>query len=114
MSIWREPIYKSAVSEVPVKSVLAEKKSKFQDLKVVDLEGFGRTLITDSFTQSAQSDEALYHETLCHPALIMHPHPRHVMICGGGEGSCLREVLKHNTVTKVVMVDLDKDLVDFA
>ena len=91
-----------------------EKKSKFQDLKILELDGFGKTLITDLFTQSAETDEAIYHEALCQPAMLIHPKPRQVMICGGGEGSCLREVLRHNTVEKVIMVDIDQELVEFA
>ena len=111
---WREPIYRFASSEVPVQKVFVEKKSKFQDLKVVELDGFGRTLITDGFTQSSQIDEALYHEALCHPALLLHPNPRNVMVCGGGEGACLREILKHESVERLVMVDLDEELVNFS
>ncbi|GFZ22032.1 S-adenosyl-L-methionine-dependent methyltransferases superfamily protein [Actinidia rufa] len=32
---------------------------------------------------------------------------------GGGEGSTARELLRHNTVVKVVMCDIDEEVVDF-
>ncbi|KAL5705195.1 thermospermine synthase [Ranunculus cassubicifolius] len=32
---------------------------------------------------------------------------------GGGEGSTARELLRHKTVEKVVMCDIDEEVVDF-
>ncbi len=71
----------------------------------------GKVLFLDEKIQSAQVDEYIYHESLVHPALITHPSPREVLILGGGEGATLREVLKHNTVEKATMVDIDEKLV---
>jgi spermidine synthase len=34
--------------------------------------------------------------------------PKTVFIMGGGEGSAAREVLRHNTVQRVVMCDIDQ------
>ena len=33
-------------------------------------------------------------------------------IIGGGEGATLREVLKHDTVKQVIMIEIDKGMVD--
>lgn len=46
-----------------------------------------------------------------HPSMFAHRHPKRVAIVGGGEGATLREVLKHNTVEKVVMIDIDEQMV---
>jgi len=43
----------------------------------------------------------------------MHPCPKNVYIGGGGEGSTAREVLRHKTVEKCVMVDIDPEVVGF-
>jgi len=43
----------------------------------------------------------------------MHPNPKNVYIGGGGEGSTAREVLRHKSVEKCVMVDIDEDVVAF-
>lgn len=88
--------------------------SKFQVIEVVDTISFGRCLFLDSKIQSAEIDEFIYHEILVHPAMITHPCPRRVFIAGGGEGATLREVLRHNTVERVVMVDLDEKVVEVA
>ena len=55
----------------------------------------------------------MYHECLVHPALLAHPCPKTVFIAGGGEGSTAREVLRHKTVEKCVMVDIDGVVVTF-
>ena len=57
-------------------------------------------------------DDANYHETLVHPALFSHDNPKRVAIIGGGEGATLREVLKHRTVEKVVMIEIDEMMVE--
>jgi len=96
-----------------LKEILRSTKSKWQTVDLVDLEPFGRTLVIDGLVQSCQSDEFVYHESLVHPALLMHPNPKTVYIGGGGEGSTAREVLRHKSVEKCVMVDIDGDVVDF-
>ncbi len=71
-----------------------------------------KVLFLDGVQQSSLCGEAAYHEALVHPAMISHPEPRRVAIIGGGEGATLREVLKHNTVEEVKMVEIDEELVD--
>jgi spermidine synthase len=41
----------------------------------------------------------------------VHPKPEKVFIAGGGEGATLREVMKHKSVKKCVMVDIDPDVI---
>lgn len=97
-----------------VNKVYATAKSRFQEIVLAELDGFGRTLIIDKFVQSTELDEYLYHESLVHPAMVLHPNPRRVLIIGGGEGAALREVLKHSTVEEAVMVDIDDVVVEFS
>jgi spermidine synthase len=61
----------------------------------------------DEKIQSTESDEYIYHEALVHPSLLAHPNPKRVFIAGGGEGATAREVLRHKSVERVVMVDID-------
>ena len=96
-----------------LKEVLASTKSKWQHVDLVDLQPFGRVLMIDGLVQSCQSDEFVYHESLVHPAMLMHPNPKTVYIGGGGEGSTAREVLRQMSVEKCMMVDIDGDVVDF-
>ncbi len=94
--------------------VLAEKRTRFQEVLVAELSGLGKSLVIDGKIQSSISDEHWYHEALVHPVMIAHPSPRRVLVLGGGEGATIREVLKHRSVERVVMVDVDRDVVEFA
>ena len=67
-----------------------------------------QVLLLDGKMQSTEADEEVYHELLVHPALLQHACPRSVFIMGGGEGATARECLRHKTVEKVIMVDIDK------
>ena len=97
-----------------VKRIYFMEKTDFQSIAVLEVLPHGKVLIIDGKTQSALVDEWIYHEALVHPAMISHPEPREVLILGGGEGATLREVLKHKTVKKVIMVDIDKKMIEIA
>lgn len=71
-----------------------------------------KAIYLDGVVQSRLFGEAAYHEALVHPAMVAHPNPKRVVIVGGGEGATLREVLKHNTVERVTMIEIDKEMVD--
>ncbi|CAH2065686.1 unnamed protein product [Thlaspi arvense] len=94
-------------------SVLHQGTSKYQDIALLDTKRFGKVLVIDGKMQSAERDEFIYHECLIHPALLFHPNPKTVFIMGGGEGSAAREILKHKTIDKVVMCDIDQEVVNF-
>lgn len=87
-------------------------RTRFQKVDILELDVFGKTVFLDEKIQSAEVDEYIYHETLIHPALVAHPHPRRVFIAGGGEGATLREILRHNSVERAVMVDIDGEFVE--
>lgn len=70
-----------------------------------------RVVYLDHIMQSRLFGEAAYHEALVHPALFSHKNPKRVAIIGGGEGATLREVLKHNTIERVTMVEIDEKMV---
>lgn len=94
--------------------VLAAGRTRFQDYFIFQTGAFGKVLVLDKDVQSTEHDEYIYHETLVHPAMLAHPNPRSVFIVGGGEGATLREVLRHPTVEKAVMCDIDNELVEMA
>ena len=73
-----------------------------------------RIVFLDGILQSCKSGDAAYHEALVHPAMFAHENPKRVAIVGGGEGATLREVLKHKTVEKVIMIDIDEQMVELS
>lgn len=88
--------------------------TKYQRVTIAKTGSFGMALFLDGFLQSSEYDEFIYHECLVHPAMITQGNPRRVLIIGGGEGATAREVLKHESVERVVMVDIDEELVNLA
>ncbi|HHT9120786.1 MAG TPA: polyamine aminopropyltransferase [Candidatus Hypogeohydataceae bacterium YC41] len=100
--------------EHALKGILYTGRSAFQEIVVAETLNFGRCLILDNEVQCAERDEFIYHEALIHPALALHPCPKRVAIIGGGEGASLRETLRHKTVEKAVMVDIDREVVECA
>jgi len=87
-------------------------RTRYQQVEIADTDLFGRILILDGKIQSSEYDEYIYHEALVHPAMLMCPAPRRVLVVGGGEGATLREVFKHPSVESLVMVDLDREVVE--
>jgi spermidine synthase len=94
--------------------VLYTGRTKFQDARIVRSPHLGICLVLDNKIQSSERDEFIYHEALVQPAMIAHPEPKTVFIAGGGEGATLREVLRHKTVTKAVMVDIDDQVTELS
>ena len=120
--------------DVALHSILHTSLSPFQEVHVID-SYFGRTLVTDGKTQSTEHDEFVYHESLVHPPLFWSAilsgrdsddaigakttatmragaAPKSVFIGGGGELATAREVLRHNSIERVVMVDIDPVVID--
>ena len=99
------------IYEHGITRILACKRTKFQEMQIVETGAYGKALVLDGKWQSCTGDEFLYHEPLVHPAMIGHGAPRKVLILGGGEGATAREVLRWKSVEQVVMVDIDGEVV---
>jgi spermidine synthase len=87
-------------------------ETPYQRVDIVDTFTYGKLLIIDGKTQSAEFDEYIYHESLVHPAAIMHPDPKKILIMGGGEGAVLREICRYEEVEQITMVDIDEKVVE--
>ena len=95
-----------------ISKMLLEGKTEYQTYQICEIPRFGKSLLLDYNIQTSLMDEYVFHECMSQPAMTLHPNPKKVCVCGGGEGATLREALKHNTVEEAVMVDIDKELVD--
>ena len=107
-----ETVFPDLLVMLQVRNVIYSGRTAYQNVEVLDSTVFGRSLVLDGKTQSTERDEHIYHESLVHPAMLSHPNPRTVFIGGGGEGGTLREVLSHRSVERVVMIDLDREVVE--
>jgi spermidine synthase len=85
-----------------------------QALEVHDTPQFGRVLRLDGCFMTSEKEEFVYHENLAHPAAIAHAGPKRVLIVGGGDGGLAEEVLKHPSVERVTLVELDARVIEVA
>jgi spermidine synthase len=96
------------------KELLYSGKSKFQQIDVwrnplsATTADESINLYLDGSLQSSTGDEHIYHESLIHPAMLVHPTgATSVAIVGGGDLAATREILRHKSVTAVDLVELD-------
>ncbi len=94
-----------------IKETLYTTQTPFQHLAVIDTEQFGRMLVLDGMVQTTIKDEFVYHEMISHVALNTHPNPKRVAVIGGGDGGAIREVLKHPSVEKATLVEIDGEVI---
>ncbi|MCF3935140.1 polyamine aminopropyltransferase [Acuticoccus sp. M5D2P5] len=85
-----------------------------QQLAVFENPTFGRVMILDGAYQITTADEFVYHEMMAHVPLFAHGAARDVLVIGGGDGGVAREILRHDTVRSLTMVEIDRAVVDLA
>ncbi|OED36918.1 spermidine synthase [PVC group bacterium (ex Bugula neritina AB1)] len=94
-----------------IKEILYSQQSAFQKVEVVETKGFGRMLFNDNIAMVSEKDEFIYHDMLTHVPLFTHPSPQNVLVIGGGDGGTIREVLRHSSVKKATLVEIDECVV---
>ena len=109
-----EDLYSDVTYGFKVKRVVVpEKLTGFQKLMILDTERFGRVLVLDGIVQLTEEDEGIYHEWIAHwPIFALNRPAKHVLIIGGGDCGVAREVLRHRSVQKVTMVEIDRLVCD--
>ena len=97
-----------------VKQTLHTEQTEFQKLDMVETEEFGNMLILDGMVMTTKKDEFVYHEMVAHVPLFTHPNPENVLVVGGGDGGVIREVLKHPSVKKATLVEIDGKVIEYS
>src|ERR1019366_10167093 len=94
-----------------VKRELARVKSEFQDIVIFESTSHGRVMVLDGVIQITEADEFVYQEMLAHVPLLAHGAAENVLIIGAGDGGVLRRVLRHWSVKRAVMVEIDGEVI---
>ena len=89
-------------------------RTKYQLIEMFESPSLGRLMRIDGVNMTSERDEFFYHEALVHPVAITHAAPRNVLIVGGGDGGSSEEMLKHPSVERVVLAELDDGVIDMA
>jgi spermidine synthase len=87
--------------------VLFDEQSDFQRVKVLDTYKYGRMLALDNMVMTTEKDEFHYHEMISHPAMFVHGSVKKALVIGGGDGGTIRELLKHESIESITMVEID-------
>jgi spermidine synthase len=95
-----------------IRETLFVGQSEYQKVVVADSYEFGRMLVLDDVFQTSLFDEFIYHEMIAHVPLFTHPAPKKVLVIGGGDGGTVREVVRHQAVESVEMVEIDGMVVE--
>lgn len=97
-----------------VKKTHHTEKTDFQQLDMIETEEWGNMLVLDGMVMTTDKDEFVYHEMVAHVPLFTHPNPKHVLVVGGGDGGVIREVLKHKSVEKATLVEIDGKVIEYS
>lgn len=98
---------------IKINKVLFSEQSQFQKIEIIDTDStLGKILTLDDLMMTSEGDEYFYHEMISHIPMLNHPNPKSVLVIGGGDGGTVREVLKHDTVKKVVLCEIDGMVID--
>ncbi len=95
-----------------VTTILAYCKTEFQEMYIVESGAYGKGLVLDGKWQSCTGDEFIYHEALVQPGMITHGAAKTALILGGGEGATTRELLRWKEIERVMMIDIDGEVVE--
>jgi len=109
-----ETLYPEWAQTFEVSKEILREKTECQDLVIFENPRFGRVLALDGIIQLTEADEPIYHEMMVHVPLFTHENPTSVLVVGGGDGGILREVLKHDSVQRAVLVDIDSSVIELS
>lgn len=86
-------------------------QSPFQKVEIVNTKSLGKIFRLDGCNMTSEIDEFLYHEPMNHIGLLAQDNPKTALIIGGGDGGSVDEILKHPSIEKIVLVELDPEVI---
>ncbi len=93
---------------------LLTRRTPYQLLEVFDTPQWGKLFRLDGNYMTSEGDEFFYHEPIVHTAATVHEAPRSALVIGGGDGGSSEELLKHPSMQRVLMAELDADVIEIA
>lgn len=114
MKEFQETLYDAIAQNFRIDKMYFEQKTGHQHLMIFHNAMLGRVMTLDGVVQTTEADEFIYHEMMAHVPIFAHGQAKRVLIIGGGDGGMLREVLRHDDVEHVTMVEIDSAVIDMA
>ncbi len=91
--------------------VFFDVQSPFQRVRIIESYKYGKMLALDDMVMTTIKDEFHYHEMISHPSMFTHGNAKNILVIGGGDGGTVREILRHDCVEKVTMVEIDGEVI---
>jgi spermidine synthase len=92
--------------------VLHDVQTDFQRVRILESPKYGKLLTLDDMFMTTENDEFHYHEMIAHPAMFAHGQAKKILVIGGGDGGTVREILRHDQVEEVTMVEIDGEVIE--
>ncbi len=109
--IWLEKLHSNIGQFIKIDKVIYKKKTKYQKIFIVNNKKLGKILILDNIIQTTEFDEFIYHEMICLIPIFSHPKPQKILIIGGGDGGCLKQIIKFKKIKSITLVEIDKKII---
>lgn len=93
---------------------ISSQQSENERIEILDTVEYGRVLVLDGELFLTEKDEFIYHEMLAHVPMAVHPRVRNVLVIGAGDGGTVRELVKYRSISRIDVVQPDKDLYTLA
>lgn len=112
MELWyTEEHSKDVRFSIRVNKHIYSEKSDYQRIDILDSEEFGRVLTLDGLIMVTEKDEFIYHEMVTHMAMAVNPDIKKVLVIGGGDGGCVRELTRYKSIESITLVEIDEQVV---
>ncbi|MGE5253613.1 MAG: polyamine aminopropyltransferase, partial [Planctomycetaceae bacterium] len=107
--VYAERLTAMAEGELYADEIIYARSSPYQRIVITRWKEDVR-LFLNNHLQFSSRDEYRYHEALVHPGLQSLYGGRRALVLGGGDGLAVREILKHDSIQAVTLVDLDPEM----
>lgn len=97
-----------------IDQILHHVKSEFQDILIFKSSTFGNVLVLNGIIQCTEKDEFVYQELITHIPVMSHPNPKKVLVIGGGDCGVVRELIKHENIESITMVEIDDEVINLS
>jgi spermidine synthase len=113
MELWyTEQHTEDVLFSIKVDKQLYTGQSDFQRIDVFDSKEFGRFFTLDGLMMVTEKDEFIYHDMIVHVPMATNMSIKNVLVIGAGDGGTVRELTRYNSIEKIDMVEIDRQVVE--
>jgi spermidine synthase len=94
------------------KGILFHHKSKYQDIKIIDSLDYGKILLLDDFIYRSEWFGNIIPEMIVHTSVLAGKKKKNVLLIGGGDGWSLAELIKYPEITKIDLIEIDRNVIE--